>query len=66
MMLKIKCSIGFSKLEKIRNSKVIVFYSFDILKPSDFETIFDLLNATGKQNKIDGQMVKSYIIAYDR
>ena len=41
------------QLEKIRTSKVIVFYSFDILKPNDFETIFDLVNATGEQNKLD-------------
>ncbi len=41
------------KIQTIRNSKVIVYYSIGILDYSDSETLFDLLQRVGKQKRLD-------------
>ena len=41
------------QIEKIRESKVVVLYSISILKQDDFDTVFECVNAIGKQKKLD-------------
>jgi len=40
-------------IQNFRESKVIVYYSIDILTGNDAEILFDLLQSVGKQKKID-------------
>ena len=40
-------------IQKMRGSKVVVYYSIDILTASDVEILFDLLQSVGKQKKLD-------------
>ena len=41
------------QIERLRSSKVVVYYSIHLLDAEDFETIFDLLNTLGKQKNLD-------------
>ncbi len=41
------------KIEELRSSKVVVYYSLHFLEPKDFETIFECVNTLGKHKKID-------------
>ena len=52
------------QLETIRKSKVIVYHSIGMLKPNDFEIIFELVNTTGKQDKLDLYLLSSGGLAH--
>ncbi len=41
------------QIEKIRESKVVVFYSICPLESKDFENIFECVNTIGKQKRLD-------------
>lgn len=40
-------------IQKLRSSKVVVYYSVDILSPNDVELLFDLLQSVKQQKKLD-------------
>ena len=47
------------QIEKIRSSKVVVYYSFNRLEPSDFEIIFEFVDSLGKQDCLDLYILSS-------
>lgn len=42
-----------NRMEEIRSSKIVVFYSMYSLEPKDFENIFECVNIMGNQKKLD-------------
>lgn len=41
------------RIQELRKSKVVVYYSLDTLSLKDAEILFDLLQSVGKRNKLD-------------
>ena len=57
--LKEQIKTFIKKIEDLRQSKVIVYYSIGLLDSEDFENIFELVSSLGRQKKLDLYILSS-------